>query len=365
MEPKALIITDRSDLAETQLIIGLAAHGLPLTVMANDSGKNYQRLLDAGLEVVPLRLTGRFDAEGTRAIRSQLESDTYTVIYGFNPRAIACGLRASRGMNLKLMGYRGVIGNVGLLKPESWFTFLHPRLDRIVCVSRAVQRHFESLGWGPFRLRRGKAVTIYKGHDLSWYDAAPADLSSFDFPSDAFVIACIGRDRPGKGFATLVEAMNHVPEDCPLHLLLVGDLEKNESLVNQVKRGRHPDRIRFAGYRGDAPQVAGACNALVLPSESEGLPRVVIEAMAYRRPVVVTEAGGMPELVDHGEHGFVVPIRNPEELARALVRLANDQELASAMGHRGRQRIETEFSIQSTIQQTARLIQELTDELPA
>ncbi|PXX89316.1 glycosyltransferase family 1 protein [Marinobacter vulgaris] len=363
MQPKVLIITDRSDLAETQLIIGLAALPLPVTVMANDTGPNYRLLLDAGVRAIPLRLAGRFDRSGTRAIRRELESGGYTVIYGFNPRAIACGLRASRGLKVKVMGYRGVIGNVGLLKPESWITFLHPRLDRVVCVSRAVQRYFESLGWGPFKLREGKAVTIYKGHDLSWYEAPPADLDSFKFPAGAFVVACIGRDRPGKGFATLIEAMEHVPETSPLHLLLVGELQGNPDLARRVETSRHRDRIHFAGFRNDAPQVAGACSALVLPSESEGLPRVVIEAMAYSRPVVVTEVGGMPELVDDGVEGFVVPVRHPQALAQALVRLANDPELATWMGECGRQRIERDFSIESTIRQTASLIQELTDEL--
>lgn len=363
MQPKALIVTDRSDLAETQLIIALAREGLPVTVMASDTGKHFGKFPEAGIEAVPLVLSSRFDVSGAAAIRRTLESGGHTVVYGFNPRAIACALRASRGKRVKVMGYRGVVGNVGFLKPESWVTFLHPRLDRIVCVSRAVQRHFESLGFGPLRIRCGKAVTIYKGHDLSWYDVPVADLGTFDFPDDAFVVSCIGRDRPGKGFSTLVEAMDFVPDECRLHLLLVGDLEKNKALVAQVKSCRHHDRIRFAGYRTDAPQVAGASDALVLPSESEGLPRVVIEAMAYRRPVVVTEAGGMPELVTNGAEGFVVPVGAPEALAGALIRLANNPQLARDMGERGRKRIEQEFSMQSTVDQTVAIIRELTDEL--
>ncbi|WP_228260856.1 glycosyltransferase [Marinobacter orientalis] len=362
MEPRALIITDRSDLAETQLIVGLAKKGLDLRVLANDSGKHYASLLESGLSVTPFRLSGRFDGPGTAAIRQELLSGSYTVIYAFNPRAIACSIRASRGINVKIMGYRGVIGNAGYLKPESWITFMHPRLDRIVCVSRAVQRYFESLGFGGMRLRKGKAVTIYKGHDLSWYDRPVADLSPFGFPQDAFVIACIGRDRPGKGFHTLVEAMDHIPESVPVYLLLVGDLEKNQALSAQIESSGMRDRIRFAGYRNDAPQLAGACDALVLPSESEGLPRVVIEAMAYRRPVIVTEAGGMPELVDNGVEGFVVPVRDPASLAGAMTELALNRQAAREMGHRARERVERDFSIETTIKQTLTLIHELTEE---
>ncbi|HLV77803.1 MAG TPA: glycosyltransferase family 4 protein [Marinobacter sp.] len=363
MEPKALIITDRSDLAETRLIIGMAKAGLSLTLIANETGRNYGDFVAEGVDVRPLKLEGRFDAAGTAAIREVLDSANFTVIYAFNPRALACALRASRGRKVKIIAYRGVIGNIGIWKPESWNTFLHPRLDRIVCVSQAVQRYIESVSRWPLTRATGKAVTIYKGHDLSWYDVPPADLTTFGFPEGAFVVSCIGRDRPGKGFSTLISAMEFVPDECPLYLLLVGDLEKNEALVRQVKASRHSDRIRFAGYRNDAPQVAGASDALVLPSESEGLPRVVIEAMAYRRPVVVTEAGGMPELVTDGVEGYVVPVRDPKALAEALIRLADNRVAATAMGDRGRRRIETDFSIQVTVNRTIGLIRQLTSEL--
>lgn len=363
MKPKVLIVTDRSDLAETQLIAGLSEHGLSITVMANDSGKHFGLLESPRHRLIPLRLKGRFDFAGGRVIRKELRSARYTVVYAFNPRAIACALRASRGMNLKVIGYRGVIGNAGFLNPESWVTFLHPRLARIICVSKAVQHYFESIGLWRFRLRRGTAVTIYKGHDLSWYDKPVADLAEFSLPDNAFVITCTGRDRPGKGFSTLIEAMNLIPDEYPLYLLLVGDLKNNVSLMNQVQASRNRDRIHFAGYRNDAPQVAGASSALVLPSESEGLPRVVIEAMAYRRPVIVTEAGGMPELVTDGEEGYVVPVRDPGRLAEALIKLVSDRANATAMGEHGRRRIERDFSIQGTVEQTLALINELTGEL--
>lgn len=363
MKPKVLIITDRSDLAETQLIARLSERGLSITVIANDLGKYYGLLESSQHRLIPLRLKGRYDFSGSRIIRKELRSARYTVIYAFNPRAIACALRASKGMNLKVVGYRGVIGNAGFLNPESWITFLHPRLDRIVCVSRAVQRYFESIGFWRFRLPRGKAITIYKGHDLSWYEKPVADLAEFSFPDNAFVIACTARDRPGKGISTLIEAMNLIPNGYPLYLLLVGDFQNNVSLMNQVQASRNRSRIHFTGYRTDAPQIAGASSALVLPSESEGLPRVVIEAMAYRRPVIVTEAGGMPELVTNGVEGYVVPVRDPERLAEALIKLVSDRPNATAMGEQGRLRIERDFSIQGTVDQTLALINKLTGEL--
>lgn len=268
-------------------------------------------------------------------------------------------------MSVKIVVYRGVIGNIGIWNPESWITFLHPRVDRIMCVSDAVKDYILRIRFWGKRIPAYKVIRIYKGHNLDWYTLPPANIEEFGFPDNAFVFCCTGRDRPGKGFSTLIDAMGYLEEDSRVHLLLVGDLLDNQDLAARIRESRYSDRIKLAGYRTDAPQVAAACDGVVLPSESEGLPRVVIEAMAYRRPVVVTEAGGMPELVRDGVDGLVVPIRNPKALAFALDRIARDPELAKTFGNNGHERISTDFSSDTTLQQTLELYQELTNELRA
>lgn len=363
--PVVLCITDSCDLPESELFIGLHRAGLQLEVMANPKGRNYQRIEQAGVPISPIALTGRFDRAGTRQIREKLRSGRFTVVHSFNPRALACSLKASRGMDIKVAVYRGVIGNVGVLSPESWITFLHPRVDRIVCVSDAVKNYFLNIRFLGRRIPPHKIIRIYKGHNLDWYTKPPVDISEFGFPTDAFVFCCTGRDRPGKGFGTLIEAMEHLEDDSPVSLLLVGDLLKNQELGTKIQNSRHADRIQLAGFRTDAPQVAAACDGLVLPSESEGLPRVVIEAMAYRRPVVVTEAGGMPELVRDELDGLVVPVRDSVALASAMDRIARNPELAKTFGDNGYRRISTEFSANTTVNQTLELYQELTNELRA
>lgn len=359
MMPETLVVTDMSDLAETNLIVGLWKAGVPVTVMANPAGRNFSLFEAAGLPVVSLVVNGRFDKAATRAIREHLQKTKARVVYAFNPKALGCALRASKKLRVKVIAYRGVIGNIGWQHPESWITFLHPRLDRIVCVSEAVRKSLLGARAPLGKISAHKLVRIYKGHDLAWYDKPTADLSEFEFPEAAFVICAIGRDRPGKGFATLIKAMGLLPAELNISLLLVGDLENNAALKEQIASLPEADRVRFAGFRPDAPQVAGACDALVLPSESEGLPRVVIEAMAYRRPVVVTDAGGMPELVRNEIEGLVVPVRDPEALASALIYLARNSDKCRAMGESGQLRLKQSFSAQQTINQTVQLLKEL------
>lgn len=365
LKPVVLCITDSCDLPESELFIGLHKAGLDIEVMANPKGRNYQRIEAAGVPVSPIALKGRFDREGTRQIHEKLTSRRFTVVQSFNPRALACSLRASRGIDVKIVVYRGVIGNVGAWSPESWITFLHPRVDRIMCVSDAVKQYFLNIRFLGKGIPPHKVIRVYKGHNLDWYTLPPANISEFGFPDNAFVFCCTGRDRPGKGFSTLIDAMGYLGEDSRVHLLLVGDLLENQGLAAKIRESRYPERIKLAGFRTDAPQVAAACDGLVLPSESEGLPRVVIEAMAYRRPVVVTEAGGMPELVRDGVDGLVVPVRDPEALAQALDRIARDPDLAKTFGNNGHQRISTDFNTGTTVQQTLELYQELTNELCA
>lgn len=113
--------------------------------MCNPKGRNYQRLVDEGMVASPMALKSRFDKDGTEAIRQQLAKKNYEVIHAYNPRALACGLRASRGTDIKIVAYRGVIGNISFLNPESWITFLHPRVSKIVCVADAIKDYLASL----------------------------------------------------------------------------------------------------------------------------------------------------------------------------------------------------------------------------
>ncbi len=362
--PAILCLTDACDRPESELFIGLKRAGFDVDVMCNPKGRNYQRLVEAGLVVGSLALQGRFDKPGTAAIKHQLAQKHYDVIHAYNPRALACGLRASKGLPVSIVAYRGVIGNISFLNPESWITFLHPRVSRIVCVADAIKDYLASVRLLWLNIPPHKLQRIYKGHDLSWYNDQPANLSEFGVPDGAFVVCCTGRDVPRKGFDVLVEGVDRLPEDVDVHLLLVGDVINNDALQAQVAQTKHPERIHFTGYRQDAPALAAASDVFVLPStEREGLPRAVIEAMAYATTPLVTAVGGMPELVENGTSGLVVPPNSADSLAKAITRLYRDRTLLDQMGAAARQRIAEDFHTSKTVQQTGDLYKTLSGNL--
>lgn len=354
--PTILCLTDACDRPESELFIGLKNAGFDVDVMCNPKGRNYQRLVDEGMVAQPMALKNRFDKEGILAIRAQLNSKSYDLIHAYNPRALACALRATKGTAIKIVAYRGIIGNISFLNPESWITFLHPRVRKIVCVADAIKDYLASLKFLWMHIPDEKLTRIYKGHDLGWYQEAPANLEPFGVPAGAFVVCSTGRNSPRKGYDDLIEAMNHLPDDVSAHLVLVGDAIDNKELQAQVAQSKHPERIHFTGYRNDAPAIAAASDIFVLPSkEREGLPRAVIEAMAYGVAPVVTRVGGMPELVEDGVSGLVVPPENSVALSSAIERMYRDKNFLGELGRAAKARIANDFHTSQTVRETGEL----------
>jgi glycosyltransferase involved in cell wall biosynthesis len=285
-------------------------------------------------------------------LRRYLVENKIDILHLFNNRSVSNGILAARHLPIKIIAYRGIVGNVSYFNPASWMTYLHPRVDRIICVAEAVRQSFLNMQFLWRRFPQDKPVTIHKGHDLAWYHAEPENLSQFGIAPTDFVVGSTANYRPRKGLHVLIEAMNHLPSESPIHLLLIGDI-KTQKLLNQIRRNEKRDRIHLTGYRKDAPAVQAACKTVVLPAlRREGLPKVVIEAMAYGIPPIVTDSGGSPELIEDGISGIIVQPGNPQEIASAIMHLYRKHEDRMRMGINARKRIASCFRIETTIQQT-------------
>ena len=206
-----------------------------------------------------------------------------------------------------------------------------------------------------FRAPADRFIRIYKGHDLDWYRDTPADLTQFGIPSEAFVVTSVANYRPHKGIEHLVNALALLPGEWPVHVLLVGNMD-DARLDRTVNALPVPERVHRIGYRADAPSFAAASDVFVLPTIiPEGLPRSVIEAMAYERACVVTNLGGSAELVVDGTSGLQVPPGDPAAIADAIARLYQDPDLRLRLGAMARQRIATDFNIEQTIEATLQM----------
>lgn len=359
---RVLCITSHSDRPEAETFIGLHRLGVAIKVLCPTEAPHFQRLVDAGVDVQAFALKSRFDRVGTHMIRQELETGQFDILHLFNNKAVQNGLRAAKGLPIKIIAYRGIVGNVSFLDPISWLTYLNPRVDRIICVANAIREYFLSMRLLGLRVPPQKVVTIYKGHDINWYQDPTPDLGQFGIPPDAFVVGTVANLRPRKGIDVFVESIRHLPEHLPIHYLLVGKME-SEKLDAAIRACPQPSRIHRTGFRRDAPALMGACDVAVLPAlKREGLPKTIIEAMAYGTPPIVTDAGGSPELIEHQKSGLVVPPGDAVAIADAVSWLQDDDARRRAVGEQARERIRDRFRIENTIEQTLALYRELIHE---
>jgi glycosyltransferase involved in cell wall biosynthesis len=272
----------------------------------------------------------------------------------FNNKAIATGLMAARGLDLRVVSYRGQTGNVHRWDPVAWLTHLNPRIDRVVCVSEATRDDLAKR-----RLDPSSVVAIHKGHDLSWYAVEPADLGGLGIPFGAFTVAVVCNYRPRKGVEYVVESARWLPPAAPVHFLLVGAGHDTPAVTRRIAKSPAPERFHLLGHRRDALAITAACSSSVLAAtRREGLPKTVIESMACGVPPVATAVGGVPELIVDGESGFIVPVEDARAIGEALTRLL-DADLRARMGAAARERIATHFHVRDTVRRHLDLYREL------
>jgi glycosyltransferase involved in cell wall biosynthesis len=214
---------------------------------------------------------------------------------------------------------------------------------RVLAVSGDTRRSLLAQGY-PSRL----VEVVHNGIDVEAEAGRHANglRAELGVPDGAALVGEIARLCDVKGQRELIEAAALVPG---VHVALVGDdLERGGAYGDMLARLAHErrvgDRVHFLGYRADAGALLDQLDALVLPSWIEGMPLVVLEAMAHAKPVIATPVGGSPELVADGETGLLVPPRDPAALAAAIRDLLDDPDRARRLGLAGRERAQREFS---------------------
>ncbi len=182
---------------------------------------------------------------------------------------------------------------------------------------------------------------------------------SLGIDGHSLVVGTVSNIRPEKGHQYLLEAARLVLEQRPeVNFVIVGRERAMEDLVRleeQAKRCGIRDRIIFTGYRPDALQIMVAFDVFVLPSIWEAFAVVLMEAMALGKPIVATNVGGIPEAIDEGVNGFLVPPRDPGQLALRILALLRDDTLRKRMGEEGRKKVHHRFSIEHMVKEVEQI----------
>lgn len=357
---KVLCVNGESDPAETGSFIEMHKAGVDITVITWPGTFNYDALMDAGVPTIPYVLKGKVSRPCIRFIRDELNRKPYDILHMLDKRATMNGLFATIGLKVKLVAYRGIVGNQSYLDPLSWLYLLNPRIDRIICVCEAIRQNLLQLGMPGVRMRRDVPVTIHKGHNPDWYAGHPEDLKQFGIPDGAFVVTCTARGVPRKGVPVLLDAIDRLPPDLNIHFLLAGTKMDNPQHQKLVAANRYADNVHLFGFLRRIPWILPNCHIAVLPSlRREGLPRGIIEAMIGGAVPIVTNSGGSPELVVEGKSGYIVPPGEAQPITDRILSLYRDRRLHEQMSAAARERIRTDFTVEETGRKTMALYREL------
>lgn len=227
----------------------------------------------------------------------------------------------------------------------NWLLLRHTAL--IIGVSESVRRDILKTNWG---LDPEKVVTVWNGIEISSIDTASPDKklarSKMGVSENNFVFGSVGRLVKTKGHENLLKSFSEISKKSPdAKLVILGDGPLRRDLEEHTMDLGITPKVVFAGFRSDVPELLPGFDGFVLPSVAEGLSLALLEAMASKLPVIASDVGGIPEVLNEPRHGLLV---NPEKtgaLSAAMEQIyLMTPDKRKVMGEAARKRIEDEFS---------------------
>ncbi len=231
--------------------------------------------------------------------------------------------------------------------------------DRFCCVSQDIA---DSAGrWGT--VPRGKLAVVLNGIDPDVFadrTGAPALRRSLGLAETSQVIGSVGRLHEVKRQDLLIRAVAEMRARHPrLRLLLVGDGPERPALQELAERLGAAGAVVFAGYQSEPQRFLPCMDVFALSSRLEGLPLALLEAWAAGLPVVSSDVGGIPKVVEHGSNGLLFPNGNLAELVAALERFLTEPDTARRMGRAGRETVLKSFTLDRMASEYQKHYQEL------
>ena len=341
----------------TSLEVGGAQHnmllGLPnldptrykhVLVSIMDRMQMKQQFQQAGIEVHSLGLRKKTDITAAWRLRSLLKSihpdilHTYLIHGNVLGRIVGrlAGVPTIIGSELTI----GQAGRIGRLATK----LTNPLTDAVEVNSETGGKSVAAdLG-----VPESKIEVVLPGLDLDAFgstDQRSQTRNEIGVEDNEHLVLYVGRLRTVKGVEYGIRAFAKALEQHPnMKLALAGEGDQRKELESLSTELRIENNVKFLGARIDLPNVLSACDSVIMPSLAEGFPRVAIEAMASSKPIIATRVGGTPEAIIHNQTGILVPSKDIEAMADAIVNVANNSELATRLGDAARERTEQHYS---------------------
>ena len=309
------------------------------------------------VRVIDLKMGNRFDFTALSRLYHLMKREKFHILHTHLFRADLFGLHIG-----KLAGIPIRVSTIH--NAEDFFSnpligfFLRRSYNcahKIITISRAVKETLIT----DIGVASNKIAIIYYGLDIeSSQNKPPLDIRyNLGIEKQVPLIGTVGRLAVQKGHRYLIEAFPAVKKEFPnSKLLIVGhdDEGLREDLEKLIAKLGLEGEVFLPGYL-DGASVMNSIDVFVLPSLWEGFGLVLLEAMAAGKPIVASKVNAIPEIVIDGETGILVPSKDPEALANAIISMLRKPEHSIAMGQRGRERLAREFSIERMVRETEKI----------
>jgi glycosyltransferase involved in cell wall biosynthesis len=348
-------------LVALRLALAARAAGHEAEIVSPTAGPFVQQALAAGVRTEVLPLGQRARPAAVRILAAHLRRRRPSLLHTHGHfSANTVGRLAARAARVPVLAHMHIENHFRAGPPgqaQRALDNVTARLcARIVAVSESTRSALERQGYPA-----GRLTVVPNGIPIG-PPLAPVPREELGVPTDARVIVEVARLCAVKGQRELIAAASALPGDA--YVVLVGeDVETGgvfrlalEREAAELGIGPH---VVFAGHRPDAQAVMASADIVALPSWTEGLPLVVLEAMAQARPVVATAVGGTGEAVVHDETGLLVRPRDTAALGRALSELLEDPERRRSMGQAGRRRVEALYDAETSALRVLALYEEV------
>src|SRR5262245_59122998 len=336
---------------------GLRAIGQQASLVAHPDGE-LRRRVEEGLDLIPLAPRTEMDLSAAWRFARVVKRLAPDVIHAHDPHGVAMASlalslgagSASAGKAPALVAARRVDFH---LKGNSFSRWKYRQVDCFIAASEAIRLMLVADG-----VPDEQTVTVHEGIDVEHVLAAPPVNihEAFFLPHGAPVVGNIAALVPHKGQRYLIDAAHLVVQQVPdARFVILGEGELREHLQKQVHEHRLDKHVLLPGFRTDVLGCLKGFDLFVMSSVTEGLGTSLLDAMAASRPIVATTAGGIPEIVEEGVNGLLVPPRDHHALADAIVRALKNGELRRGMGEAGVARVNERFTVERMVAGTAQV----------
>jgi glycosyltransferase involved in cell wall biosynthesis len=332
---------------EAECYIGLAKLGHDITIMTCMTNAYIEEYKKFNITIIELTSLKKHSWAVIKKIHQYIKQHDIDIVYATESKGIPNAAFGCIGTKAKMIAYRGTSGGMYKTDPSNYLCMLHPRIDGVICVSSPVTVNVKNKVRSSIK---SKVVTIYKGHDLNWYQDPAVDLTTLGSDNKYFNILCVGSPRHHKGTHILLEAAKELNDIVDLKIILVGDKLQREPFITQIKNSGMSESIIQPGFRNDVPAIAKACDLLILPSLSkEGLTRTVLESLSNGTPVVASANDGVIETIQSGFNGYLVPIGDATAIADKIRMLYQDRKTLERLAGNATKVITSKMSHQKTV----------------